>query len=154
MKKKNKLSKVIKDKNSIIYSSIILFLLLSFLLKLIPNNISDFLMYFIFPLVFVIYTILHISSKKINWEFPLFLLLIYLASGYIVIPKLMTPLKVIIAYLSSLTTLIIYNIYCKNNKIKYPIEKKEETIEENKMFVSNSLPLLFVITLDLYFTIL
>lgn len=153
MKKNNKFKKFFKDKNSIIYSSIILFLLLSFILKLIPNDIANCLMFIVFPLSFIGYTLLHIRNKKINWDFPFILMIFYIIVGYLVIPKLIDPLKVIIAYLASLITLLIYKIYCKKNKKRISLEKKEETLEENKMFISNALPLLFVVTLELYFTI-
>ncbi len=152
-RKNNNFNKYIKDKNNIYYISIILFLLFSILLKIIPGNISNKLMFIIFPISFFILTVFHIKSKRIDWDFPVIMMILYLIIGYLVIPYHMSPLRLLLSYFVSLLTIIVYKIICKHNKKKFSLEKKEENIEESKMFISNSLPFMFVVTLELYYTI-
>ena len=154
MKKKNNyLNKLKKDKNKLLFISIILFLLLTIILKIIPKDISEVLIYILFPLAFLGLTLIHIKSKNINWDFPIILTFFYLIIGYIFIPTLINPLKLIIAYLSSLIPIVVLWIIYKINKKKFPIEKKEETYEESKIYISNALPFVFLIVLELYYTI-
>ena len=150
MKKK---SKYLKDKNNIFYITVILFLLLSIILKNIPSNISNILMFIAFPISFFVLTLIHIKSKKINWDFPIILTVIYLIIGYIIIPYHMSPLRLILSYLVSFITILSFKFYCKYNKKKFPLEKREESLEESKSFISNSLPFVFVVVLELYYTI-
>lgn len=152
-KKSNYINKLKKDKNKLLFISIILFLLLTLVLKVLPKDISEVLIYILFPLSFLVLTLVHIKTKKINWDFPIILTLFYLVIGYIFIPSLVNPLKLIIAYLFSLIPIVVLWIICKKKKKKFPLEKKEETYEESKSFVSNVLPFVFLIVLELYFTI-
>ena len=152
-KKNNKLKKIIKDNNSIFYVSIVLFLLFSLLLKVIPFNISNVLSYFIFPIAFLVLTLLHIKGKHINWDFPIILTIIYLIIGYIVSPKIITPLKIIISYIFSMGTLLITKYIYKSKKKKFPVEKKEVTYDESKSFVSNAIPFIIAVVLNLYYSI-
>ena len=152
-KKSNYINKLKKDKNKLLFISIILFLLLTLILKVLPKDISEVLIYILFPLSFLVLTLVHIKTKKINWDFPIILTLFYLVIGYIFIPSLVNPLKLIIAYLFSLIPIVVLWIICKKKKKKFPLEKKEETYEESKSFVSNVLPFVFLIVLELYFTI-
>ena len=152
-KKNNKINNIIKDNNSIFYVSIVLFLLSSFILKNIPNNIGSTLAYFIFPILFFGLTLLHIKGKHISWDFPIILTIICLIIGYIVSPKIMTSLKLIISYLFSMGTLLVAKYMYKSKKKKFPVEKSETTLEESKSFVSNAIPFLIVVTLNLYFSI-
>ena len=154
MKRKNKyINKLKKHKYILLYVGIILFLLSSIILKVIPNNISNALMYILFPIYFLALTLLHIKTKKINWDFPLALTVLYIIIGYIFMQSLMSPLRVIVAYLASIIPLIVFKIICKVNKKKYPLEKQEEVYEENKRYVSTILPFVFAVSLELYFTI-
>ena len=154
-KKSNKISLDIftKNKNNIFYSSIILFLITSIILSFIPKNVGSVLTYFIFPIYFFLYTLLHIKGKKINYDFPIVLTIIYLIIGYIFIHNIISPLKIIIAYLSSMIPILVYRFDKKLKKKNIKFEEKEEIFEENKSFVSNILPFIFVVTLELYFTI-
>lgn len=152
-KKSNYINKLKKDKNKLLFISIILFLLLTLILKVLPKDISEVLIYILFPLSFLVLTLVHIKTKKINWDFPIILTLFYLVIGYLFIPSLVNPLKLIIAYLFSLIPIVVLWIICKKKKKKFPLEKKEETYEESKSFVSNVLPFVFLIVLELYFTI-
>ena len=150
---KNKIKNLIKNKNNLFYSSIIIFLISATILKIIPNNIGSIITYFLFPIYFFVFTLLHIKSKKINYDFPIILTIFYLLIGYIVIPKIMSPLKIVLAYLASMIPILVFVIKHKINKKKNNIEEKEEIFEENKKFISNSLPFIFIVTLELYFTI-
>ena len=152
-KKNNNFNKYIKDKNNIFYIAIILFLLLSLILKILPNNISNILMFVVFPISFLVLTIIHIKSKRIDWDFPVILLIIYLIIGYMIIPYHMSPLRLLFAYFVSLLTLISYRLICKYNNKKFSLEKRVDTLEESKTFISNALPFIFVVTLELYYTI-
>ena len=152
-KKNNKFKNIIKDNNSLFYVSIVLFLLSSLLFKIIPNNISNIVSYFWFPIIFLILTLLHIKGKHISWDFPIILTIIYLIIGYILMPKIISPLKIIISYVFSMGTLIISKFIYKSKKKKFPVEKKETVYEESKSFVSSALPFVFVVVLNLYFSI-
>jgi hypothetical protein len=152
-KKNNKLKKIIKDNNSIFYVSIVLFLIFSLIMKLISNNISGILIYILFPIVFLALTLLHIKGKHINWDFPIILTIIYLIIGYIVMPKVITPLSIIMSYAFSMGCLLITKFIYKSKKKKFQIESKEETYDESKIFVSNAIPFIIAVILNLYFSI-
>ena len=77
-KKSNYINKLKKDKNKLLFISIILFLLLTLVLKVLPKDISEVLIYILFPLSFLVLTLVHIKTKKINWDFPIILTLFYL----------------------------------------------------------------------------
>lgn len=152
-KRNNKIKKYFKDKNNLFYLAIILFLSFSLILRNIAFNIANVLSFILFPLSFLILTLLHIKSKKINWDFPVLLMVIYLFIGYILIQNITSPLKLIVSYLCSLIPIVIYRLYCKKNKKRFIEEKKEEMYEEGKKLISYSLPFAFLVTLELYFTI-
>ena len=152
-KKNNKIKKIIKDNNSIFYVSIVLFLLCSLLLKIIPNNINNALIYITHPIVFLGLTLLHIKGKNINWDFPIILTIICLIIGYIVTPKIMSPLVLIISYLFSMGTLLVTKRIYKSKKKKFPVAKAETTYDESKTFISNAIPFIIVVVLNLYYSI-
>ena len=152
-KKNNNINIIIKDKNKLFYISIILFLLSTLILKNIPSNISNVLIWILFPLYFLVLTLLHIKGKKIDLDYPIILTIFYLIIGYVFIHELMSPFNIIICYLCSLVPIFTYIIICKSKKKKFPEEKKEEPLEESKLFVSYLLPLITVVVLNLYYTI-
>lgn len=143
-------NKLIKDKKNIFYISIILFFVSSLILSAVPKSIGNVLTYILFPIYFIGLTLLHIKSKKVNYDYPVILTIIYIFFGYIFIHSIISPFKIIIAYLASLLTIIVYKYILKKNIVE---EKKEEVFEENKMLISNALPFIFLVTLELYFTI-
>lgn len=144
------LNKLIKNKKNIYYVSILLFFVSSLILSFVPKNIGDILTYIVFPIYFIGLTILHIKSKKFDYNFPIILTIIYIFFGYIFIHNIVSPFKIIIAYLASLLTIVVNKYILKKNIVQ---ETKEEPFEENKMFISTALPFIFLVTLELYFTI-
>ena len=118
------MKEIFENKNKLYLFSIVLFLLTAIILKLLPNNIGNLVSYIIFPLFFMSLTLFYYKKNKINWNLSIVLTFVYLIIGYICIPKIITPLKVIIAYLFSAIPLLII-------KLLYRLKKEEINQDTN-----------------------
>ena len=99
------MKEVVENKKKLYLFTIVFFVLISIILRIIPNSISNVLSYIIFPVYFFIITLAYWKNNRINENLPLILSIIYLIVGYICMDKVITPLKIIIA----LYLLIIVN---------------------------------------------
>lgn len=143
------MKKVFEDKKRLYSITIIIFILISILLRVVPRNIGDILSYILFPIFFLTFTLIYLKYKKSCYFIPIILSFIYLIVGYIIIQPLMSPLKVIIAYLFSSIPLLITKIKNKNKKLE-----NEIIIDDKyKKVVSFLLPLVTIILLEFYYSI-
>lgn len=147
------MKEIFENKTKLYLFTLVLFLFSSIIIKIIPNNVGNIVTYFIFPIYFFVLTILYLKKNKINWDMPIIFTLLYLLVGYICIEKLMSPLKVIIAYLASIIPLLSIKIFYKIKNKKLEVEKIEEKDEEEKKIISFFLPLISIIVLEFYYTI-
>ena len=143
------MKKVFEDKKRLYSITIIIFILISILLRVVPRNIGDILSYILFPIFFLTFTLIYLKYKKSCYFIPIILTFIYLIVGYIIIQPLMSPLKVIIAYLFSSIPSLITKIKNKNKKLE-----NEIIIDDKyKKVVSFLLPLVTIILLEFYYSI-
>lgn len=146
------MKEVVENKKKLYLFTIVFFVLISIILRIIPNSISNVLSYIIFPVYFFIITLAYWKNNRINENLPLILSIIYLIVGYICMDKVITPLKIIIAYLASLITNVVLKIKYKNKNKKLKKEEYKFTDDEKEM-ISNALPFLFVLLLEIYYSI-
>ena len=135
-----------ENKRKLYFLIIILFLLVSLLLKVIPNSIGIIILYLFFPLSFFLITIGYWKYDKLNDYIPFILSLIYLVIGYTVMNDIITPLNIIICYFSSFLPIVI---------LKNKVKKNNEYVftEEEKRMISNFLPYIFILMLEAYYSI-
>ena len=147
------MKEVFQNKNKLYIFSTLLFLITAIIIKFIPQNIGDIICYVLFPIYFFSITFIYWKKNKVNWNMPIVLTLIYFIIGYIFISKNMSPLKIIIAYLSSFLTLLLIKIIYKIKKKKLEVEEIEEKSEDTKRLISKFLPLVSIIILEFYYSV-
>ena len=147
-----------EDKKKFYVLSIILFFVTSIFIKLVLSNIGELLTYIVFPIYFLVLTILYLKNNKIDWSVPITLTTFYLFISYILLTSDMSALKVVIAFFTSFIPMYILKIQSKEKKEKIRKEKiKEQRLKEEnsnkKIIISSLLPLLSMIILEFYYSI-
>ena len=146
------MKKLFKDKKKLLLIVIAIFIITSLLLKIIPSNIGDILTFIIFPIYFFVFPLIYWKYKKFNDYIPILLTLIYIVIGYILIGNLLSPLKILIAYLSGEVPLLIAKLIYKIKARR--LSKEEIKVTENQCkIISVIMPLLIIVTLEWYYTV-
>lgn len=145
------MNKIFESKTKTILISIAYFILLAIIIKLSPAK--DILVYTLYPISFFIITFLYTKNKKVCWDFPMTLTMIYIVVGYFLIFNNISSLRILVAFLSSVLANIIL-LLIKNKGIKI----KKENIElignipnTIKRIFTYSLPLILTIILEIYY---
>jgi Ca2+/Na+ antiporter len=146
---------IFEDKKKFYVLSIILFFVTSLLIKILLSNIGEQLTYIVFPIYFLVLTILYLKNNKIDWSVPIILTTFYLFISYILLTKDMSALKVVLAFFSSYIPIYILKLRSKDKKDKIRKEKlKERQLKEEnsnkKTLISSFLPLLSMVILEFY----
>ncbi len=149
---------IFEDKKKFYVLSIILFFVTSLLIKILLSNIGEQLTYIVFPIYFLVLTILYLKNNKIDWSVPIILTTFYLFISYILLTKDMSALKVVLAFFSSYIPIYILKLRSKDKKDKIRKEKlKERQLKEEnsnkKTLISSFLPLLSMVILEFYYSI-
>lgn len=143
---------LLKDRIKLLLIISLIFLLTITILLLLPKNIGNVLTYIIFPIYFFAITTIYWKYKKFNEILPTELTIIYLIFGYMFIGSLISPLKVLIAYLSGEIPLLIGKMYFKLKKKR--LSKEEIKLNDKQSRIVNYLlPLMIITILEFYYTI-
>ncbi len=146
------MKEIVKNKKRLILALSILFVVTAVILRFLPSNIGDFLSYIVFPIYFFACSIIYWKVKKYNLNIPMFMMLLYLFFGYLIIGNLMSPLKVLLAFIAGFIPLMVIKAYYR---FKWRRLSKEELkfSDKSRKIVSYFLPLAIFVVLEFYFSI-